>query len=87
MKKLLLIITIAILLIGCASDKEINGQNIESYGFINKDDLHCTNVNYDVSMGSAVMAVFVPIGTIVSLGFDLYEPVNIIDPKLPIICK
>ena len=82
MKRMISIILIVIFLftvVGCGSNKVMNGVEYETYGLFNKDDVRKEGVRYQLIMGNVVWGI-VLCETIVApvyfFGFSLYEPVG-----------
>lgn len=73
---------LAVMLSGCANDVSVNGKTYPAFGIVNDDAQRDPNVKYQISFGSVVVAVLfletivVPIYVI---GWDLWEPVKMID--------
>jgi len=85
MKKIvvtLLIICMAILFIGCADDKIICGEKVETYGLLSFND-EKDWVDYEISISNVfwgmvlVETIIVPIWL---FGFELYEPQKAVFP-------
>ena len=79
MKKLLILIIIAIFLIGCADSKIIEGKEYQPYGLFNKDEVKDDCISYRASVRAAVVgAIFFQtiVAPIIIFGFELWEPVE-----------
>ena len=79
MKKLLLALTLAFVITGCAHDKVIDGKNYEPYGLIDEPTMKCDSIQYKVVTGNVVWGVFLFETVVVPIwlfGYDLYEPVE-----------
>lgn len=84
MKKIFLLLSITIILIGCAEDKELtlNGRTeiFETYGWADYDELKNDSIYYKVCVGNVVWSV-IGVETIIApiwlTGWDLYEPIRV----------
>ena len=79
MKFLVVMISIlAVLFVGCADNKTMNGVEYETYGLINKHEIADECVEYRTSIGNVILGIIL-IETVVFpvyfFGFSLYEPV------------
>jgi hypothetical protein len=78
MKKLLFI-SLALLTIGCADNKTIDGVTYRPYGFLNEESCKNDSIHYEISGAAAVSGIlfcelfFIP--TIYTYGYNLFEPV------------
>ncbi len=85
MKHLILCLSVLIL-VGCGDTKVIDGVEYDTYGFINQDEKHNPDIEYELAIDSIAMATcFVEtlIVPIYVFGFDLYEPVGVRDHSKP----
>lgn len=90
MKKLILLIAVASLLIGCGDSKTIDGVKIPTYGVYDKDELKCDNVHYSLVGQNVAVSVLSPYTVVVPaliIMFDLFEPEGKIDETKPVSCN
>jgi len=80
MKKLITILIILIIFIGCSDSKTIDGITYQPYGLLNKEEKRDPNIEYNLVFGNLVWGVIL-IETIIApiyfFGFDIFEPVGI----------
>lgn len=64
---------------GCGNDLNACGQNFETYGLINANEVQQEGVKYRTIMGNVIFgALFFPgvIAPVYFFGFSMYEPVS-----------
>lgn len=79
MKRTLALILIALTLVGCADERQIDDKVYETYGLANQDEIKDPNIVYRADVGSIVCAVIFSETLIVPvyiIGWDLWEPVR-----------
>jgi hypothetical protein len=84
MKNLILLFIAALMLVGCAEEKTINGVTYEPYGLFDQADHKNPNIRYEVDVPNVVWSVLLCSTVVVPLvviGWDLYEPVGVLDPN------
>jgi hypothetical protein len=73
---LVLIVCVAMMFVGCASPKNINGKVVKPQGIFTIDDKD-PNIHYQVSMGNVIWSI-VGIETVIIpvwlIGWQLWEP-------------
>jgi hypothetical protein len=78
MKKLLPVISLALLMVSCADEKRIDGVTYRPYGLINEGECKNDSIRYEIAIDAAISGVvfsemlFIP--TIYTYGFNLWEP-------------
>lgn len=73
----LLLLSIILLMSGCANTKTIDGVTYDTYGFINEDSKKNPNIHYELSIGNVIWGIILVetvIAPIYFFGFSLYEP-------------
>lgn len=80
MKTVAIILIAIMFLMGCGSDKVINGVEYETYGLLNQDDVKSPNIKYKPIWGNIIWGSLL-FGTIIApiyfFGFSMFEPVGI----------
>jgi len=82
MKKIitvLLMVFFVLTMVGCSSNKVIDGKKYKTYGLINKDDEKDPDIEYELVVGNLVwgcLLVETVVAPVYFFGFDLYEPVG-----------
>jgi hypothetical protein len=80
------IVAMSIMLSACGNTKNIEGVVYDTYGVANESDKRNPDIEYEISVGSIIVAVIfsetviIPIYVIL---FDLWQPVRKIDSKRP----
>ena len=82
MKKLVIVIsTISLLLIGCGSNKTIDGVDYETVGLFTEDE-RGENIEYKIIKGNVIWSIFLAntvVFPVYFIGLSLFEPVGLKD--------
>ena len=80
MKKLIVLLSIALILASCAQEKKINGVTYRPYGLLNANTCKNDSVEYQVSgwaLFSGIFFIETIIVPIYDFGFNFWEPVGL----------
>ncbi len=82
-KQIAIVLALALLLIGCAEHKTINGVTYLPYGLLNQEENKNPAITYEVPIENLIVGallcetIIIPIYIV---GWDLYEPVAVKPP-------
>lgn len=88
MKKLILILILALFLGACAQNKTIDGITYRPYGLLNEKDAKNDSIHYEISVNAVITSVIfceVIFPPIYSVGFNLWEPISKKSKQNPIL--
>jgi hypothetical protein len=79
MYKLLIVVILCVILVGCGSNKIIDGIECKTYGLINEGKNRKENIEYKIIIGNFIWGILL-IETVIMpvyfFGFSIYEPVG-----------
>ncbi len=84
-KKLIVIVLVILTLTGCADSWTYEGVTYESYGFINKENVKDSKIEYRIITGNVVWGVILCetlAFPVYFFGFSLYEPIGLKKDKM-----